>query len=239
MIRALTLACLIVITGIQVSKVPNGVVDALGPYRLSTVMTFLDRTLHSIDQSAENSIVFVGRAAGHGTGFVASVSDRRALIVTNWHVASDLVTYTVQDTQGRLTKGKAIKINPSVDLAVIEVTDVEFIKNLKAVTLAKAPPKVGDALYIIGNGGYDQNCWGNVGKFQRAYSFEEIQGGSLGHLNLIEYQYDVPGIINGHSGSPVFNAAGEVVAIHNLGITGTNTGFGIPVENLKEMLRGL
>lgn len=138
-----------------------------------------------------------GSGQKSGTGFNVR---RDGLIITNHHVIEGARSITVTFPDGRRYRAKSWNGDPDYDLAVIPLV----ADGLPAVTLnPEALPAPGDALLVIGN---------PMGLNQLV-----VAGALEGYVWVREMPaawlcIDAP-VFPGNSGSPVFDAQGQVVAV--------------------------
>jgi len=179
-------------------------------------------TPDKIAEQAIPSIVLIKTATGLGTGFVVS-SD--GLIATNLHVIGNARQATVVLGDGREFKViDVINYDDAHDLILLRVPT----KNLAALTLGdSAKVKVGERVVAIGH----PLGLGNTVSDGLVSAVRKI------NEKLTVLQVSAP-ISQGSSGGPLFNEAGEVIGISTLIVTqGQNLNFGIPVNQLKALLR--
>lgn len=176
-----------------------------------TTYSALRRDIQKIKQSqnalirnvkGDNSTVKVdeGEQFG-GTGFALSGN---GYIVTNYHVINGADSISVQNAAGTVYKARAIYVDPSVDIAVLQITDTAF-RNLEPVpyTFKKSNSELGEDVYTIG------------------YPRDEIVLGK-GYLSsatgyngdTIAYQVSIP-VNPGNSGGPLMDSKGNVIGLIN------------------------
>ncbi len=168
------------------------------------------------------SIVLIKTDSGLGTGFVVS-SD--GLIATNLHVIGDAQQASVTLADEReFTDIEVINFDIAHDLIVLRVT----AKNLVPLVLGdSAKVKVGERVVAIGH----PLGLGNTVSDGLVSAVRKI------NPQLTVLQVSAP-ISQGSSGGPLLNEAGEVIGISTLIVTqGQNLNFGMPVNQLKSMLR--
>jgi S1-C subfamily serine protease len=145
------------------------------------------------------SCVTIAADNGMGSGFIVS---SYGYVLTNWHVVFDPAafdyakTITVRMHDGSVHRGRIIKTEPEIDLALIKIdgSGYPFATIGDAHSMA-----VGDTLYIIGtpHGLTHSMTTGIVSAVNRERG--RIQTSAIIH--------------KGNSGGPVFNGRGEVVAV--------------------------
>lgn len=211
------------------------------------------------------------RARVSGTGFL--VGD--GVMATNRHVAepwygdteaekmmreganamleSLVVFFPGSPTPLSLSPAAASKTS---DLAVLKIEDVNAVRHLAVLPLAKSPGAPGQLVTVIG---YPMGIAGMVAKsptgiYERlAYRHNDISAASelaalslirpsttCGHLGDVvgdKLIYDAP-TAHGGSGGPVFNAKGEVIGINSAYMDGFTGGtLGVSVDSLRPLLK--
>jgi len=121
--------------------------------------------------------------------------------VTNRHVVEDTTTIELTDYQGNRYAGAAASYSNDDDLAIVTI-DGEFPE---MATIAAEEPRIGDTLTVSGYGE-----GGPLTSMEGPYV--ELRENDLdpdgAHVYFIEVQAR-----EGHSGSPVTDAAGDVVGV--------------------------
>jgi serine protease Do len=213
----------------------------------------------------------VVRARVSGTGFL--VSD--GLVATNRHVAEPW--YGDSEAQKLIDQGASamlenlviffpgsptpITLSPASvsktsDLAVLRIVDLEAVRHLPALPLAKSPGSPGQLVTVMG---YPMGIAGMVAKspagiYERmAYRHNDISAASelaalslirpsttCGHLGDVVGEkliYDAP-TAHGGSGGPVFNTKGEVIGVNSAYMDGFTGGtIGVSVDSLRPLLQ--
>jgi S1-C subfamily serine protease len=169
---------------------------------------------------------------GTGSGFVI---DKAGHLVTNYHVVQGAKEVDVTFSGGDSVKAKVVGVDPSTDLAVLEV-------DLSAQALTPLPlgnsdtVQVGDEVVAIGNPfGLDRTVTkGIVSALQREITSP--------NGFTIEKAIQTDAAINhGNSGGPLINARGEVIGVNSQIETGgvsqgnVGVGFAIPINTVKEV----
>lgn len=175
-----------------------------------------------IAERAIPAIVLIKTATGLGSGFVVS-SD--GLIATNLHVIGNARQAIVELADGREFKEiEVINFDEAHDLIVLRIA----AKNLPALALGDSTKvKVGERVVAIGH----PLGLGNTVSDGLVSAVRKISP------QLTVLQVSAP-ISQGSSGGPLFNESGEVIGISTLIFTqGQNLNFGMPVNQLKSMLR--
>ena len=211
------------------------------------------------------------RARVSGTAFI--VGD--GLLATNRHVAepwygdseaqalirdgatpmleSLVVFFPGSPTPVSLTRAA---VSSTSDLAILRVEDLEAVRGLPALPLAKSAIAPGQLVTVVG---YPMGIAGMVAKspasiYERlAYRHNDISAASelaalslirpsatCGHLGDVvgdKLIYDAP-TAHGGSGGPVFNAKGEVIGVNSAYMDGFSGGnLGVSVEALRPLLQ--
>ncbi|SFT09243.1 Trypsin-like peptidase domain-containing protein [Halolactibacillus miurensis] len=152
----------------------------------------------SFDEEVEqikDTVVIIDTGDGRGTGFLISPD---GLIVTNAHVVDDETEVTVGIKDKDVTTGEVIKHIPEVDLAFVQVEG----RDLPYLELSRQSVEAGESITFVGN----------PLRFNRIANSGTIIGETPATLEAAVYALDAP-VYKGNSGSPVVNAAGEVVAV--------------------------
>jgi V8-like Glu-specific endopeptidase len=162
-----------------------------------------------------------GKASGAGSGFIVSPDGR---ILTNYHVIAHTKRAIVRlANDDAYDSVEVLEIDKRKDIALIKI---------KAINQAVVKPgrsssmQVGDRLYTLGT---------PLGVFQNTLS-DRILSGIRQMDGYKLFQLSAP-ISHRSSGSPVFNSAGEVIAIVEATIgEGQNLNFAIPIDSALGML---
>ncbi len=201
---------------------------------------------------ALNSVMFITAIdrdwnMSHGTGVV--VNARLGYIITAYHVigqhnlvaalppAADKDGNLVTDTSAYSSVNDAsqcvvVASDPKRDLAVIRF---KHPRSLKAMPLARASARPGQAVFTIGNDPQQSMfhfASGNVRQvYNGAYRFKDGQQIAARVTEMLT-------VINpGDSGGPLFNASGELVGINSATVTTANqVHYGIDVAEVRAFL---
>ena len=188
-------------------------------------------TIEKCVEAVSEAVVMVSSPAGRGSGFFINED---GYLITNYHVIEKEtrieVTVFCKTKNGfernKFKKVKIEAINPFVDLALLRVEDLED-KNTKFVHLGDTDRiKTGEQVFAIGNPmGLERTVTnGLISTKNRAF-----QG-----LLYIQTNADIN---PGNSGGPLFNLAGEVIGVTNMGyIFLGGLGFAIPVNYVKHFI---
>jgi len=188
-------------------------------------------TIEKCVEAFSEAVVKVSSPAGFGSGFFIN---EEGYLITNYHVIEKEtkieVTMFQKAKNGFEKKNfKNVKIeaiNPFVDLALLKVEDLGDTK-VKYTYLGDIDRiKVGEKVFTIGNPlGLERTVTdGVISTINRAFE----------GLVYIQTNADIN---PGNSGGPLFNLAGEVIGVTNMGyIFFGGLGFAIPVDCVKHFI---
>lgn len=168
--------------------------------------------------------VTIATLRGHGSGVVI---DPAGYVLTNAHVVGKETAVKVI-VDNKTLDGRVVKRNGAVDVALIRLTG----STVDAVTVAVAEPRPGDPLYVIGT------------PLDMKLSHTVTQG----ILSAVRQEagrrlFQTDASINpGNSGGPVFDAAGELVALSVAGLftrqgASLNVNYLIPIAEALQALK--
>ena len=168
-----------------------------------------------------------------GSGFVL---DKQGYIATNAHVVQGAEDVRVRFGEGKLVDAKLVGRDPSSDLAVLKIDDVDE-NQLRPIPLGdSAKVNVGDPAIAIGNPlGFDRTVTtGIVSAKQR-----EIQAPNGFSIDNV-IQTDAA-INPGNSGGPLLDATGRVTGINSQIATAgsrgnVGIGFAVPINTVKRLV---
>ncbi|MBP8811940.1 MAG: trypsin-like peptidase domain-containing protein [Kofleriaceae bacterium] len=150
---------------------------------------------------------------GGGTGVNLAPTGR---IVTAAHVVDEVGRrLTVRFPDGQEFPGVCTRLDAALDLAVVEL---EGATDLPTAALAAAPPRPGDDVVVIGQPGRHHPDGTATGYARWHVSVGAVRGYRAGrrdgeqHLGRTKHD---AWTYWGHSGSPLFDRAGAIVALHN------------------------
>lgn len=171
---------------------------------------------------------------GGGSGVNVSPQGR---VLTAAHVARQIGTrLTAEFPDGRRYTAECIALDKRLDVALCRVFDAPRLPFAK---LAAAPPTVGTLVVCIGQPGARTPA-GKPTDYQPFHvSTGEIRGfldDRLGDQTLGRTKHDA-WTYWGHSGSPLFNEHGEIVAMHNSWDNRTAMRHAVAHEALAEFLK--
>ncbi len=183
-----------------------------------------------VDAVAE-AVVKVSTPGGLGSGFFLN---EQGYLITNYHVIEREtkieVTVFQKEKSGfgkkRFKNVKIEAINPFVDLALLKVEDLEDTP-IKFAYLGDIDDiKVGEKVFAVGN---------PLG-LERTVTDGVISTRNRAFEGLVYLQTNAD-INPGNSGGPLFNLAGEVIGVTNMGyIFYGGLGFAIPVDYVKHFI---
>lgn len=168
--------------------------------------------------------VTIATLRGHGSGVII---DAAGYVLTNAHVVGQERSVRVI-VDGKTLEGRVVRRNGAVDVALIQLAG----EGLSAVTVAGEEPRPGDPLYVIGTP-LDVKLSHTVTQGILSAVREE-SGQRL-------YQTDAA-ISPGNSGGPVFDAAGELVALSVAGLftrqgASLNVNYLIPIQQALQAMK--
>jgi serine protease Do len=188
-------------------------------------------TIEKCVDAFSEAVVKVTSPAGLGSGFFIN---ENGYLVTNYHVIEDETRIEVTVFQKARNgfekktykKVKIEAINPFVDLALLKVEDLGETKTKFAYLGDIERLQVGEAVFAIGN---------PLG-LERTVTNGVISTKSRAFEGLLYIQTNAD-INPGNSGGPLFNMAGEVIGVTNMGyIFFGGLGFAIPVDYVKHFI---
>jgi hypothetical protein len=196
--------------------------DKLTPIQIHRVA--LPKAVDNGITLAAKSVVTVMTSDGHGSGCIISGD---GYIVTNAHVVGEEETVKVLLADGVEVKGKVVRVNPDMDLALIKVdTD-----GLNAFQLPSAnAAEIGADVFAIGTPA-DKELGQSISKGIIS-GRRKIDGHAL-------LQTDVS-INGGNSGGALVGRSGQLLGIVNAKLVGRGIegiGFAIPAEQVTEALQ--
>ncbi len=204
---------------------------ASGPGGLYKTADLKKTTIEKCVDMVSEAVVKVSSPGGSGSGFFLN---EEGYLITNYHVIEKEtkieVTVFRKARNGferkTFKKIKIEAINPFVDLALLKVEDLGDTK-AKFVYLGDIDRiKAGEDVFAIGN---------PLG-LERTVTNGVISSTNRAFQGLIYIQTNAD-INPGNSGGPLFNLAGEVIGVTNMGyIFYGGLGFAIPVNYVKHFI---
>ena len=202
-----------------------------GPERLYKTAELKRTTIEKSVATVSESVVMISSPGGTGSGFF--INDQGYLI-TNYHVIEretriEVTMFQKVKNGFERKKFKKIKIeamNPFVDLALLKVEDLGDTRISSAYLGDVNRVKAGEDVFAIGNPlGLERTITNGVVS-SKSRAFEG--------LTYIQTNADIN---PGNSGGPLFNLAGEVIGVTNMGyIFLGGLGFAIPVNYVKHFI---
>ena len=172
-----------------------------------------------------------------GSGFVY---DQDGHILTNYHVISDPDSVEVTFVDGDSYSAKVIGQDPYSDIAVLQITDDGFQKQIPPLKAANSSAlQVGEQVIAIGNpfGLSGTLTSGVISQMGRVLP-NDITGYSISNI----IQTDAA-INPGNSGGPLLNTKGEMVGVNTAIFSNTGVysgvGFAIPSNMVQKVVSSL
>jgi len=201
------------------------------PGQLYYTANFKKTTIENCYDLFSEAVVEVRTPIGLGSGFFIN---QDGYLITNYHVIEketkiEVVLFQRNQHGLERKKFKRVKIeaiNPFVDLALLKVEDLGQTK-IKHVYLGDLDRiRVGEEVFAIGSPmGMERSVTDGAISIKN----REFQG-------LVYIQTTAP-INPGNSGGPLFNLAGEVIGVTNMGyIFLDGLGFAIPIDYVKHFI---
>jgi len=188
-------------------------------------------TITKCAEAVSEAVVKISSPAGTGSGFFIN---EEGYLITNYHVIEREtrieVTMFAKARNGfekkRFKKVKIEAINPFVDLALLKVEDLGLAQS-KFVYLGDLDRvKVGEEVFAVGN---------PLG-LERTVTDGVISTKNRAFEGLLHIQTNAD-INPGNSGGPLFNLAGEVIGVTNMGyVFYGGLGFAIPVNYVRHFI---
>jgi serine protease Do len=182
-------------------------------------------------KAVSEAVVKVSSPVGMGSGFFIN---ENGYLITNYHVIEretkiEVTVFRKAKNGFEKEKYKKVKIeaiNPFVDLALLKIEDLGDNKVTFAHLGDIGGIKVGEGVFAIGN---------PLG-LERTVTDGVISTRNRAFEGLVYIQTNAD-INPGNSGGPLFNLAGEVVGVTNMGyIFLGGLGFAIPVDYVKHFI---
>jgi serine protease Do len=188
-------------------------------------------TIEKCVKAVSEAVVKVSSPAGMGSGFFIN---EEGYLITNYHVIEretriEVTVFRKAKNGFEKEKFKKVKIeaiNPFVDLALLKIEDLGDTEVTFAYLGDIDQIKVGEEVFAIGN---------PLG-LERTVTDGVISTRNRAFEGLVYIQTNAD-INPGNSGGPLFNLAGEVVGVTNMGyIFLGGLGFAIPVDYVKHFI---
>jgi serine protease Do len=138
-----------------------------------------------------------------GTGFALSTN---GYIVTNYHVVKDAESVYIQNTDGESYKVKTVYTDPVYDIAVLQITDPDFI-SFKSLpyTFKKLSSDLGEDVYTIG---FPRD----IPVYTEGYLSAKNGITQVGEIDTTAYQVDIS-VNPGNSGGPLLDYSGNIIGV--------------------------
>jgi serine protease Do len=201
------------------------------PDRLYKIANLKKTTIEKSVDTVSEAVVKISCPGGTGSGFFINED---GFLITNYHVVEketriEVTVFRKAKNGFETKKFKKVKIeaiNPFVDLALLKIEDLGDTK-LPFVYL-------GDISRI--NAGEEVFAIGNPLGLERTVTNGVISTKNRAFEGLLYIQTNAD-INPGNSGGPLFNLAGEVIGVTNMGyIFLGGLGFAIPVDYVKHFI---
>lgn len=168
---------------------------------------------------------------GQGSGFIIAPKGE---VVTNYHVIDGGTTIEVEFNNGERFPAKIIGTDEETDLALLQI---QSKRSFPIVSFHKGGDlRIGDWVVAIGNpfGIGQSTSFGIISAIGR----ERVESGSY-----VDYVQTDATINTGNSGGPLFNPAGDVIAVNSAIYSPTGAsvgiGFSIPHYTAEEVIISL
>lgn len=179
----------------------------------------------------ENSVVYIESNIGDktyssGSGIVYKTDEEYAYILTNYHVIENSTQINVYNSAKKMEIAKLYSYDDNYDIAVLKV---ENKINLKKVKLGNSDNiNVGDEIYVLGTPitiDYIETLTkGIISNLDRKIN--------INNALISAIQIDAT-VLEGNSGSALFNKKGEVIGLVFMKEnTCDNIGFAIPINEI-------
>ncbi|MGB4399685.1 MAG: serine protease [Daejeonella sp.] len=166
-------------------------------------LTSIERSQNAINKKLTDKPVIGPLNPGQfgGTGFAITSN---GYVVTNYHVVKGADSIYVQNSAGESYKAKQIYIDPTYDLAVLQIIDPAF-KDLAALpyTFKKSSSNVAEGVYTVG-----------FPKDDLVYNEGYVSSSNGYEGDTVAYQVSIP-VNPGNSGGPLLDNKGNVVGVIN------------------------
>jgi len=209
----------------------GAIVDTSSSDKLYRTAKFKKTSIAKCVDMVSESVVKVSTPSGTGSGFFLN---EEGYLITNYHVIEketkiEITLFEKMKNGFEKKKFKKVKIeaiNPFVDLALLKVEDIEGVK-IKYANLGDIDDiRAGEDVFAIGS---------PLG-LERTVTDGVISTRNRAFRGLVYIQTNAD-INPGNSGGPLFNLAGEVIGVTNMGyIFLGGLGFAIPVDYVKHFI---
>jgi serine protease Do len=160
---------------------------------------------------------------GVGSGFII---DRDGFILTNDHVIADAEKVEVVVSGGQRYTAEVVGRDPQLDVALVKIEAEEELQPIKLGNSGRT--RVGQWVVAMGNPfGLENNV--TVGVISG-------KGRELAEAPFVEFLQTDAAIYPGNSGGPLLDLEGRAIGINTAAVPGTQLGFSIPIDRVKEVL---
>jgi len=170
------------------------------------------------------------------TGLGSGVVIGKNLILTNAHVVMDASRISIR--LSRIQKdysAKVIFVGYDCDLALLEVSDNEFVEKTNVLSLAESLPVLGSELLVLGFPNGQENLTVEKGSVLR-YEKSRYSYSGLDFRNVIKINANIQ---PGNSGGPAIQN-GKVVGIaFQISKTGKDVAYLIPIDIVRHFLKDI
>lgn len=208
--------------------------------KLEKEVTVTDEGIADAVEKVYDSVVVVERytnnmLTGSGTGFIYKKENKKAYIMTNYHVISGSTKVMVTLTNKERVEVKVLGGDEYSDIAVLEI-DSKYVPQV-AIMGKSEIMRPGDTVFTVG-APLDYNYSGTTtrGIISGKERFVEVNIGNLFQpkYNILKAIQTDASINSGNSGGPLANANGEVIGVTSLKLISSGVegiGFAIPIED--------
>jgi serine protease Do len=163
------------------------------------------------------------QSQGVGSGFII---DRDGFILTNDHVVADAAKVEVVISGGQRYPAEVVGRDPQLDVALVKIEAEEELQPIELGNSART--RVGQWVVAMGNPfGLENNV--TVGVISG-------KGRELAEAPFVEFLQTDAAIYPGNSGGPLLDLEGRAIGINTAAVPGTQLGFSIPINRVKEVL---
>jgi len=193
-----------------------------------------------IFEDSAPSVVYIKNPTSSGTGVLIS---NNGLVFTNSHVVGDskkVAVYFMPKNSGKYTgkdymAGMVVNNNKKADLALIKL--LKTPTGVKPLSLANASTiRIGQDVHAIGHPGLGAQ-WtytrGYIGQILKNHEWDYNDGIERKAQMVIQSQTP---IMEGNSGGPLLNDAGEVIGVNSYGGDFDGATYAVSVKDLKLFL---
>src|SRR5690606_16417035 len=203
---AASVALLIVFSTLWMSGFYSDVKDNSSKY--SALKRDMNRIVNNVNAQnkvisniSSNSEKAVAPSTFGGTGFALTSN---GYIATNYHVINGADSIYVQNTKGASFKTEVVYIDPTYDIAILEIVDPTFKEPAPLpYTFKKTESDLGQDVYTIG-----------FPREEAVYGRGYLSSNTGFGGDTIAYQVSIP-VNPGNSGGPVLDDSGNVIGVIN------------------------